>query len=795
MKIALISNVTVEVLAGMLGKEHAVWTPPGFGAWMETALDPPKEMADVQLICLLIEKRFGAFDAAVQSVERAVAHLRETFPKAAVIAPDVERLAADFGESFYDERMWKLGKMPFSLLGLRELAKLFTPKKVLAVDLDGTLWQGVIGEDGVAGVRPNAELQQKLAALKAHGVLLAILSKNNRNDVEPVWADTHMVLAKGDFVASAVDWEEKAGNLEKMARQLNLGVDSFVFVDDDPAERAAMRALQPTVTVADFPPQLDIFFPFEPKTVEDLAKTEQYRAEATRRAFGEGLSVDDYLKNLRIWSEIHPVADEEIARIAQLSQKTNQFNVCTNRYSEREIAAAAHDPERLLLSMHSGDRFGDYGLVAFVQAAVRGDSAEITDWVMSCRTMNRRLEFTMEREVERLLSARGVRTVHAKWRRTAKNAPVAGLFDAFGFKRVTTGQDERTYVKTLANGPLVSAILPCYNVAPWVGRCLDSVFAALPERGEVIAVDDASTDDTLAILLERAKTEPRLKIVAAPHEGVSAARNRGLDAANGDFVFFVDPDDAVETDFFSAMVEALERDHADCCLCGYYAVDEGTKDVRTVLPKGDYRFRTNAEIVREYLPRIYGYSMDDVRAWYRGTPLFARREMAYSWRMAFRRSVLEASAVRFDISLELNEDAMFNVEFLLGAASMTCVNRPLYRAYDRPSGAVRTLYGDGRRYCRNKLALLKKREQLDRKSGGSLAALSSASSVLSALEMLSLVVRRRVSAGEGLKMLREYMGVESVRRAFAEFPLSWRHPVLAMAVRLMPFVFRRRRAT
>ena len=447
MKIVLLSNVTGEVLAGLLRKAHQVWMPSGFGAWMEAALDPPQDMLAFapELICLLIDRRFGAFDAKVQDVETACARLRERFPKSVVIAPDVGRLAADLGDGFYDEKMWKLGKMPFSIRGLRELAKVFSRKKAVAVDLDNTLWKGVIGEDGVAGIVPNAEFQKKLLELKRCGILLVALSKNNPEDVKPVWTDARMVLKESDFVAQRIDWNEKADNLERLAAELNIGTDAFVFVDDNPAERAEMRARRPEVAVADFPPQLDVFFPPFELMAEDMRKTEMYQAEAKRRDLAAGLSVEDYLKELRIRTDIHPATAAEVPRIAQLSQKSNQFNVCTNRYAEGDVSGFLSDPNRMVLTVHASDRFGDQGLISFVHVRIAGKGAEIVDWVMSCRAMNRRIEFTVFDELKRLLASRDVRALNARWAKTAKNAPVADFFDKLGFEREETHDDVRRY--------------------------------------------------------------------------------------------------------------------------------------------------------------------------------------------------------------------------------------------------------------------------------------------------------------------------------------------------------------
>ncbi len=325
--------------------------------------------------------------------------------------------------------------------------------------------------------------------------------------------------------------------------------------------------------------------------------------------------------------------------------------------------------------------------------------------------------------------------------------------------------------------PEVSVVIPCWNVSQWLTRCLDSVFEALPDSAEAIAVDDGSTDDTLAVLEARAKSEPRLRVLANPHRGVSAARNAALDVAKGRFVFFVDPDDRVEPSYFSAMTEALERDGADVCVCAY----EGSP------LKGDYRFGTNAEIRAAYLPRVFGYSFEDVRRWNEGRALFTDREMAGVWRMAFRRELVEG--IRFDETIELYEDAMFVSEALLKAKSMTCVKDALYHVTDRESGAMRSVPRDASRLCRNKLRLLAKRRALDESEGGSLGSVYAASCVFSALEILSLAVRGRLPRREGFAFLREYLADDFVRRSLKSFPLSWRHPIVAAAVLVLRLRF------
>ena len=452
----------------MLKKEHSLWMPPGFGAWIETSLNPPPEMVtfDPEAIFLLLDSSHAAFDAEV--AQKSKAALETTFQKATVIVPDLEDLADEVG-AFYDERMWKIGSMPWSMKGLRaikeEINRLLRAmkgerKKVLALDFDNTLWTGVIGEDGVAGISPNVDFQRGIKALKERGVILVGLTKNNAADVAPVWNDDRMVLKQDDFAVLKIDWDEKAANLVAVARELNLGTDSFVFVDDNPAEREQMKALRPDVTVPEFPVDTDalpsfihritrLYFPELRITDEDRNKTQQYKEEQARRELAATLSVDDYLKSLEMWADVHPIKESEILRVAQLSQKTNQFNVLTNRYTAEDVKEFSMGRNRVLLTVHAGDKFGEQGLVAFVQAVVEGDEANLVDWVMSCRTMNRRLEFAVESKVEECLCALGVKVVNASWRRTLKNVPVENLFDSLGFKVVSTSCDYKRYALNL----------------------------------------------------------------------------------------------------------------------------------------------------------------------------------------------------------------------------------------------------------------------------------------------------------------------------------------------------------
>lgn len=334
----------------------------------------------------------------------------------------------------------------------------------------------------------------------------------------------------------------------------------------------------------------------------------------------------------------------------------------------------------------------------------------------------------------------------------------------------------------------LSVIIPCWNVAPWLTRCLNEVFAALPPSAEVIAVDDGSEDETPEILSRFAAEHPELKVFSQPNRGVSASRNRGLGAARGEYVFFVDPDDGVEPDFFTSMLDKIRKTGADYCLCAFRTRrDDGTSEDWKL--RDIYEFSSADGILEGYIPRIAGYSFNDVLRFYAGEHLFETREMASVWRACFRRDLIERAAVTFDETISLYEDAVFNAEYLLSAEKMTCIDRPLYRVTERDSGAMSRIPRDALRFARNKLRLLEARRRLDAKSLGRFWRLCEASVVFSALEIASLAMKFKLGINETRAVLREYMSDSRVRRALHRFPLSWRKPFLSSAVVILRLAY------
>ena len=268
-------------------------------------------------------------------------------------------------------------------------------KKVLCLDYDGVLWQGVIGEDGIAGIVPNVELQRKAKELKAKGMLLVGLSKNNAEDVAAVWSDERMILKAEDFVLQYVNWEPKAENIAAAAKKLNLGLESFVFVDDRAIERERMTAAHPEVEVRE---NLD---GFEPEGLIARDTTALYlqnfrRLETTR-------------PDLKIESEIHDVREDELKRVSELSRKSNQFNLTTRRHFVEDLKAMLARGVKIKV-LYSRDIYGDLGLVAFAAA----ENGRITDLVLSCRAMDR----GHEDELYRAMGSLPVDLV-----KTAKNGP------------------------------------------------------------------------------------------------------------------------------------------------------------------------------------------------------------------------------------------------------------------------------------------------------------------------------------------------------------------------------------
>lgn len=404
---------------------------------------------------------------------------------------DLDRLAGRFGKDrLIDRRMFYLAKMEYSpaflplvagevvrqMKAVRGLAR-----KCLVLDLDDTLWGGIVGEEGAAGVKcgpgdPEGEayldFQRRIKDLQSRGVLLALCSKNNPADAREVFETRpEMPLALADFAAVEISWEPKHEGLKRIARALGLGLDSLVFLDDNPAEVALVRQLLPEVEAIALPPDpaeyadlLDRLTCFEKIAVleEDLRKTAQYRENREREELRETTGdLEDYLATLETRIEIREAGRADLPRAHQLFTKTNQFNLTTLRHSLAELAACAGDPARTLGVVAARDRFGDLGTIAAFLLRDAGETLVLDSFLMSCRALGRGIESAVMNHVKERFLAGPWPELRASFRPTPKNAPAAGFLEREGFRPVGNGEaGEQLY--RLGRGE--AAATPC----PWI---------------------------------------------------------------------------------------------------------------------------------------------------------------------------------------------------------------------------------------------------------------------------------------------------------------------------------------
>jgi FkbH-like protein len=382
-------------------------------------------------------------------------------------------------DPFVDPRTWHIGRVPYTRQAMRAIAGEYMKvvraakgrnRKCVIVDADGTLWGGIVGDDGAEGVRvgrafpgsPFVEFQQALLTLRDRGILLALCSKNDRAALDEVFTTraADMPLRLDHFAAIRVNWVDKAQNIRDIATELNIGLDSLVFVDDSAHETALVTELLPavhSVLLPDDPVQyrsvLEACDLFDALTFsdEDRRRSEIYAAEQRRRVEeSSALSVDDYLRGLEMEAIIDRADDRSIERLAQLTQKTNQFNLTTRRYTESDIRRFGASPDHDVLAVRVRDRLGDSGIVGL--AILRHDDrqTDIDTFLMSCRVLGRGVEDSLL--VACLLASRrrGGRDVVGEFIPTAKNARVAEFYPSRGFAADGSGRFRRS----IADAPL-----------------------------------------------------------------------------------------------------------------------------------------------------------------------------------------------------------------------------------------------------------------------------------------------------------------------------------------------------
>lgn len=378
--------------------------------------------------------------------------------------------AADYGlERWSDPFYWNMYKyamcvpaIPYTAFQLARIIKSIfgRNKKVLNLDLDNTLWGGVIGDDGPENIeigqetslgQTYAEFQDYLKQHKKLGVLLSVNSKNNEETALSGLERADSVLKREDFVAFRANWEPKSHNLYATAEELKLLPESFVFVDDNPAEREIVRqevpgAAVPEITkVEEYIRVLDRsgFFEVTNFSEDDLKRNEMYLANEQRNRMQKNFSdYGDYLRSLEMKAQIGDFDPAYFSRIAQLTNKSNQFNLTTHRYSQSEIEQIAADPQYLTLCGRLEDKFGDNGVVSIVIGRKEKDVLQIELWLMSCRVLKRDMEYAMMDTLVKQCRDCGIRQIYGYFYPTAKNAMVKDFYALQGFEKLEEDVDE-----------------------------------------------------------------------------------------------------------------------------------------------------------------------------------------------------------------------------------------------------------------------------------------------------------------------------------------------------------------
>ena len=377
--------------------------------------------------------------------------------------------AADYGlERWSDPFYWNMYKyamcvpaIPYTAFQLARIIKSIfgRNKKVLNLDLDNTLWGGVIGDDGPENIeigqetslgQTYAEFQDYLKQHKKLGVLLSVNSKNNEETALSGLERADSVLKREDFVAFRANWEPKSHNLYATAEELKLLPESFVFVDDNPAEREIVRqevpgAAVPEITkVEEYIRVLDRsgFFEVTNFSEDDLKRNEMYLANEQRNRMQKNFSdYGDYLRSLEMKARIGAFDPAYFSRIAQLTNKSNQFNLTTHRYSQSEIEQIAADPQYLTLCGRLEDKFGDNGVVSIVIGRKEKDVLHIELWLMSCRVLKRGMEYAMMDTLVKQCRDCGIRQIYGYFYPTAKNAMVKDFYALQGFEKLEEDAD------------------------------------------------------------------------------------------------------------------------------------------------------------------------------------------------------------------------------------------------------------------------------------------------------------------------------------------------------------------
>ena len=413
----------------------------------------------------------------VLSINRFLTETAATCPGVRVL--DYQSLITEFGAArWYDENRWVSTRLPMSSDAVGRLGDFWLKyvcastsgqRKVLVCDLDNTLWHGVVGEEGATGIKlgeagagaPHRQLQRVIIDLSRRGILLAICSKNNYDDAwQVIEKHPDMLLRPHHFAAVRINWEDKPANLRSIAEELNVGLDSLVFLDDHPQERDLVRSAVPEVRVLDVGSDAAVYAAvlqdepgFERLSLsrEDQQRGVMYLTQRLRKeSERQNTDLEAWLHSLDMVVDRVEIRGEIVERVAQLTQKTNQFNLTTKRYSSGQIAEFLASDRYLVMAWRVADRFGDNGIVGVAILRFTNTESEIDTFLLSCRVIGRGVESAMLFDIGLEAERRQCRTLYGQYLPTPKNAPCADFFDKHGFR----AQDDRWLLECVSSASL-----------------------------------------------------------------------------------------------------------------------------------------------------------------------------------------------------------------------------------------------------------------------------------------------------------------------------------------------------
>lgn len=427
-----------------------------------------KAICIMQTLPRPVESTFGSFDLVLPGTPRQL--IDEINRGIAMSVADTEDLLLDVAHiaetvglaDWHDPTLWNMAKLPFASAFLPlyadHVCRLIASvrgksRKCLILDLDNTLWGGVIGDDGVEGIvigqgdatgEAHLQVQRTALALRDRGVVLAVSSKNTDEIArQPFRKHPEMLLREDHFAVFQANWNDKATNIKAIAEELSLGLDAMVFLDDNPVERGLVRRMLPQVAVPELPENAALYartllaagyFEAIAFSGEDRQRADFYQDNARRVTLQKQAGdIDAYLASLNMQMTLQPFDDTGRARIAQLINKSNQFNLTTRRYTEAEVAAAQSDPDAFTLQVRLTDAFGDNGMISVLICRRQGTDWHIDTWLMSCRVLGRKVEVAVLQELMSQAAERGVLRLIGSYLPTEKNRLVEDHYDKLGF--------------------------------------------------------------------------------------------------------------------------------------------------------------------------------------------------------------------------------------------------------------------------------------------------------------------------------------------------------------------------